>query len=29
MHLRLMIEFALRLPSLLWRRANRRPPFQR
>ena len=29
MHLRLMLEFALRLPSLLWRRAMRRPPFQR
>lgn len=29
MHFRLMIEFALRLPSLLWRRAMRRPPFQR
>jgi glycosyltransferase involved in cell wall biosynthesis len=29
MHLRLMLEFALRLPSLLWRRATRRPPFQR
>ena len=29
MHLRLMLEFVLRLPSLLWRRALRRPPFQR
>ena len=29
MHLRLMLEFALRLPGLLWRRATRRPPFQR
>lgn len=29
MHLRLMLEFALRLPSLLWRRVMRRPPFQR
>jgi glycosyltransferase involved in cell wall biosynthesis len=29
MHLRLMIEFALRLPSLLWCRATRQPPFQR
>jgi glycosyltransferase involved in cell wall biosynthesis len=29
MHLRLMIEFALRLPVLLWRRVTRRPPFQR
>ncbi|MEP7299675.1 MAG: glycosyltransferase family 2 protein [Burkholderiales bacterium] len=29
MHLRLMLEFALRLPILLWRRAARRPPFQR
>lgn len=28
MHLRLMLEFALRLPVLLWRRATRRPPFQ-
>ncbi len=28
MHLRLMIEFVLRLPALLWRRARRRPPFQ-
>lgn len=28
MHLRLMLEFALRLPSLLLRRALRRPPFQ-
>ena len=29
MHLRLMLEFVLRLPLLLWRRATRRPPFQR
>ena len=29
MHLRLMLEFALRLPSLLVRRRLRRPPFQR
>jgi hypothetical protein len=29
MHLRLMLEFALRMPSLLWRRAMGRPPFQR
>ena len=29
MHLRLMLEFALRLPNLLWRRALHRPPFQR
>lgn len=28
MHLRLMLEFALRLPSLLLRRWMRRPPFQ-
>jgi glycosyltransferase involved in cell wall biosynthesis len=28
MHLRLMIEFVLRLPSLVLRRALRRPPFQ-
>lgn len=28
MHLRLMLEFVLRLPSLLLRRALRRPPFQ-
>lgn len=28
MHLRLMLEFALRLPGLLWRKATRRPPFQ-
>jgi glycosyltransferase involved in cell wall biosynthesis len=28
MHLRLMIEFVLRLPALLWRRARQRPPFQ-
>jgi hypothetical protein len=24
-----MLEFVLRLPILLWRRATRRPPFQR
>jgi glycosyltransferase involved in cell wall biosynthesis len=29
MHLRLVLEFFLRLPSLLLRRALRRPPFQR
>jgi hypothetical protein len=29
MHTRLMFGFALRLPSLLWRRATGRPPFQR
>ena len=29
MHLRLMLGFALRLPSLLWRRATGRAPFQR
>lgn len=29
MHLRLMLEFALRLPSLVWRRVTHRPPFQR
>ena len=28
MHLRLMLEFLLRLPGLLWRRLMRRPPFQ-
>lgn len=28
MHTRLMIEFVLRLPLLVWRRALRRPPFQ-
>ncbi|WP_326542479.1 glycosyltransferase family 2 protein [Pseudorhodoferax sp.] len=28
MHLRLMLEFVLRLPVLAWRRATRRPPFQ-
>ena len=28
MHARLMIEFVLRLPVLLWRRATHRPPFQ-
>ena len=29
MHTRLVIGFVLRLPSLLWRRALRHPPFQR
>jgi glycosyltransferase involved in cell wall biosynthesis len=29
MHTRLMLEFVLRLPGLLWRRLRRRPPFQR
>lgn len=28
MHIRLMLEFALRLPLLAWRRLTRRPPFQ-
>lgn len=28
MHTRLMVEFVLRLPSLLWRRLRGRPPFQ-
>ncbi|MFO1330682.1 MAG: glycosyltransferase family 2 protein [Rubrivivax sp.] len=28
MHTRLMIGFALRLPTLLWRRLRRQPPFQ-
>jgi glycosyltransferase involved in cell wall biosynthesis len=28
MHLRLMLEFVLRSPGLLWRRVMRRPPFQ-
>jgi glycosyltransferase involved in cell wall biosynthesis len=28
MHLRLMLEFVLRSPTLLWRRVLRRPPFQ-
>lgn len=28
MHTRLMFEFLLRLPNLIWRRASRRPPFQ-
>lgn len=28
MHARLMVEFVLRLPSLLWRRSRHRPPFQ-
>lgn len=27
MHARLMVEFVLRLPALLWRRARGRPPF--
>lgn len=27
MHLRLMLEFALRLPALTWRRVVKRPPF--
>ncbi len=29
MHTRLMVEFVLRLPALLWRKGTRRPPFQR
>ena len=29
MHARLMLEFALRLPVLMWRKARRLPPFQR
>ena len=29
MHTRLMVEFVLRLPVLVWRRATGRPPFQR
>jgi glycosyltransferase involved in cell wall biosynthesis len=29
MHTRLMVEFVLRLPGLLWRKARRLPPFQR
>ena len=29
MHTRLMIGFVLRLPLLLWRKATRRPPFQK
>lgn len=29
MHARLMIEFVLRLPSLVWRRVRGAPPFQR
>jgi glycosyltransferase involved in cell wall biosynthesis len=29
MHMRLMLEFVLRLPVLLWRRATGRAPFQR
>lgn len=28
MHTRLMVEFVLRLPRLLWRKARRLPPFQ-
>ena len=28
MHSRLMVEFVLRLPALLWRKWKRRPPFQ-
>jgi glycosyltransferase involved in cell wall biosynthesis len=28
MHARLMVEFVLRLPVLLWRKATKRPPFQ-
>jgi hypothetical protein len=28
MHARLMLEFLLRLPVLVWRRARRLPPFQ-
>lgn len=28
MHVRLMVEFLLRLPLLVWRRLARRPPFQ-
>ena len=28
MHTRLMVEFVLRLPMLLRRKATRRPPFQ-
>jgi hypothetical protein len=28
MHTRLMVEFVLRLPLLLWRKARRLPPFQ-
>jgi glycosyltransferase involved in cell wall biosynthesis len=29
MHTRLMVEFVLRLPGLMWRRTTRRPPFQK
>ena len=29
MHTRLMVEFVLRLPVLVWRKAAGRPPFQR
>jgi glycosyltransferase involved in cell wall biosynthesis len=28
MHMRLMVEFVLRLPLLLWRKLTKRPPFQ-
>jgi glycosyltransferase involved in cell wall biosynthesis len=28
MHIRLMVEFLLRMPALLWRKATGRPPFQ-
>jgi hypothetical protein len=28
MHLRLMLEFVLRLPALVWRRVTKRAPFQ-
>jgi len=28
MHARLMLEFVLRLPALLWRRLRGLPPFQ-
>ena len=28
MHMRLMVEFILRLPVLVWRRSGKRPPFQ-
>jgi hypothetical protein len=29
MHMRLMLEFALRLPVLAWKRTRGRPPFRR
>jgi len=29
MHTRLMIEFVLRLPLLMWRKVRNLPPFQR